>query len=230
MWMLTEATAFAAPPPPSSGDSGRIGPPPSPTRQRQYIDGQNGGPANDPTVGSRNLEEDHTGAWSYSTGDESGGPNYVRPAEEAAAQLKVNPIGYYQGVSLSGGNLPPFEPQEVAGGGAVLTWTGFERGNGVSRVFFQLSSTVTPEPTVEGNVLTYRLPNTSVNVRNNQRELNTSFFRTPVTTVSIRRSGADTIIKIKLRRDTVPQVSVTAGANGYQMFVIEFADLEGGEA
>jgi hypothetical protein len=206
-----------------------MGPPPSPSRQRQYIDGQKGNSAEDPTVGSRSLEEDHTGAWSYSTGDASG-PNYVRPAEEKAAELKVNPIGYYQGVSVSGENLPPFAPQEVAGGGAVLTWTGFERGNGVSRVFFQLSSAVTPEPTVEGNTLTYRLPNTSVNVRNNRRELNTSFFRTPVTTVSLRRSGADTIIKIKLRRDTVPQISLTAAPNGYQMFVIEFADVEGGEA
>lgn len=223
IWMLSEATSFAAPPPPppTSDASRRTGSPP-----RDYIDQ---GGASDPTVGSRNLEEDHTGAWSYSTGGEAE-PNYVRPAAEKAAQLKVNPIGYYQGVSVAGENLPPFAPQEIATGASVLTWTGFERGNGVSRVFFQLSSPVTPEPTVEGNTLTYRLPNTSVNVRNNKRQLNTSFFRTPVTTVSIKRSGADTIIKIQLRRDAVPQTNVSSAPNGYTMFVIEFADLSGGEA
>lgn len=226
--MLSEATAFAAPPRPPSSDastSRRTGPPPA-SKGRGYLEG---GPGGDPTVGARTTEEDHTGAWSYATGSESG-PNYTRPAEEKSAQLKVNPIGYYQGVSVAGENLPPFAPQDIATGAAVLTWTGFERGNGVSRVFFQLSAGVAPEPTIEGNTITYRLPNTSVNVRNNKRRLNTSFFRTPVTSVSIRRSGADTIIKIRLRRDAVPQTSVTLAPNGYTMFVIEFADLSGSEA
>jgi hypothetical protein len=227
IWMLSEATAFAAPPPPPQGGTERKGPPRSPTKQRNYL-GDDGG---DPTVGSRTTEEDHTGAWAYATGSEEEAPNYVRPAEEKAAQLKVNPIGYYQGVSVAGENLPPFAPQEISTGASVLTWTGFERGNGVSRVFFQLSSAVAPEESADGSTLTYRLPNTSVNVRNNKRALDTRFFpRTPVTNVKIQRSGADTIIKINLRRDTVPQTSVVAAPNGYTMFVIEFADLAGGEA
>ena len=97
LWMMSEATAYAAPPPPT-------GQPP-----RSVLQGGGGAGTDDPTVGSRELEEDHTGAWSYSTGKEEG-PNYVRPAEEAAAELKINPIGYYQGVSVAGENLPPFAP------------------------------------------------------------------------------------------------------------------------
>lgn len=204
--MLLANTAWAAPPPPppTNADVGR----------------------EDPTVGARVLDEDVASAWGYSTGKDVE-PNYTRPAEKKAKQLQINPIGYYQGVTVEGGNLPPFAPQELGTGASVLTWTGFESKMTQSRVFFQLSSPVTPEVTDDGLTLTYRLPNTSVNVRNNQRRLDTRYFQTPVTSVNIRRSGADTVITLKLRREVAPSTRVVSAPNGYSMFVIEFIEDTG---
>ncbi len=212
-------SANAAPPPPPRSDNTR--PPTSPTPPNpEYVEGAQGDPA---VEGARTLDEDVAAAWSYSTGGSSE-PAYTRPEAKQAAELKINPIGYYQGVSVAGSNLPPFAPQELGTGAAVLTWSGFETERATSRVFFQLSSPIAPEGTLDGLTLTYRLPNTSVNVRNNQRRLDTRYFRTPVTSVSIRRSGADTLITVKLRREVAPQTRVVPGANGYSMFVIEFFD------
>ena len=217
-------TAIAAPPPPPKTNAARGGPPRSPTPQRQYVEGQQG---QDPTTatGARVLDEDVATAWGYSTGGETA-PAYTRPAQQRAAQLQINPIGYYQGVSVDGGNLPPFAPQTLGTGASVLTWTGFEVKDSQSRVFFQLSTAVAPEVTNDGLTLTYRLPNTSINVRNNQRRLDTQYFKTPVTSVRIKRSGSDTVIVLRLRREVAAATRVVPASNGYSMFVIEFTEQQ----
>lgn len=167
--------------------------------------------------------QDLSTAWSYSTED-APEPLYVKTGTESA--LSVNPIGFYQGVSVGGGNLPPYVAAELGAMPAVMTWTGFERTQASSRVFFQLSSDVPYEVSSQGNLISLRLPNTSPSVRNNIRRLDTRYFRTPVTEVTMRRSGADMVISISLRREAAPEVAMMEGENGYRILIIDFPDTD----
>lgn len=169
-------------------------------------------------------EANLTGNWSFSRGASSG-PNYVRGDEEDPF-FTVNPIGYYQGVSVGGGNIPPYAPKEIGGESSVLTWTGFERGEDSSRVFFQLSSSVEPEISVEGLRVFVKFPRTSVTTRNNQRGLITKFFKTPVTEVKLSRSGKDMLAVLELRWEATPIWRFETGANGYRVLVLEFSDTQ----
>jgi hypothetical protein len=170
-------------------------------------------------------EDDHlTGNWTFSRGASSG-PNYVR-GDDADEFFSVNPIGYYQGVTVGGGNTPPYAPKEIGGESSVLTWTGFERGESSSRVFFQLSSSVEPEISVEGLRVFVKFPRTSVTTRNNQRGLITKFFKTPVTEVKLSRNGKDMLAVLELRWEATPVWRFETGANGYRVLVLEFSDTQ----
>jgi hypothetical protein len=105
-----------------------------------------------------------------------------------------------------------------------MTWTGFEgeKGSTGSHVFLQLSAAVEHHMVQQPEMVTLRLPNTSVNVKNNMRRLDTSYFRTPVTSVDISRDGPDTVVKLGLRRPVNPNVFMREAANGYKILVVEF--------
>jgi hypothetical protein len=223
--LLVVGSAWAGPPPPPPppGDdapsSAPASAPPPPSSA-----GKTEAPPADPLVVDQpatNL----TGNWTFSRGAASG-PNYVRGSEEEDPFFTVNPIGYYQGVSASGGNLPPYAPKEIGGDSSVLTWTGFERGESSSRVFFQLSSSVQPEVSVEGLRVFVKFPRTSVTTRNNQRNLITKFFKTPVNEVKFSRSGKDMLAVLDLRWEATPVWRFETGANGYHVLVLEFSDTQ----
>jgi hypothetical protein len=197
----------APPPPPSAGGKSNATAPKDPL-----------------VIDQRTPETNLTGNWAYSRGATIG-PNYVRGAEDDAV-VAVNPIGYYQGVSVTSGNLPPYAPKEIGGESAVLTWTGFERGENSSRVFFQLSASVEPEISVEGLRVFIKFPRTSVATRNNQRSLITRFFKTPVDQVTLSRSGKDMVAVLDLRWEATPQWKFETGANGYRVLVFEFSDTQ----
>jgi hypothetical protein len=230
--LLVAGSAWAGPPPPpppsdgagasnSAPPSSTNAPPPPPTSAP--AGGKPEAPPADPLVyeqGEANL----SGNWGYSRGASSG-PNYVRGDDDDAFST-VNPIGYYQGVSVGGGNLPPYAPKEIGGESSVLTWTGFERGESSSRVFFQLSSSVEPEISVEGLRVLVKFPRTSVTTRNNQRGLITKFFKTPVTEVKLSRSGKDMLAVLELRWEATPIWRFETGTNGYRVLVLEFSDTQ----
>lgn len=209
--LLLAGTAWAGPPPPppppsSAGDSG-------PSERT---------PADPLVIDQRTPDTDLTGQWSYSRGA-GHNPNYVRSADDDPF-FAVNPIGYYQGVSIGGGNLPPFAPKEIGGESAVLTWTGFERSENGSRVFIQLSAAVEPEIAVEGMRVFVKLPRTSVKIKNNRRSLITKYFKTPVDEVKINRAGKDVLVVLELRFEATPSWRFEVGSNGYQVLVLEFPD------
>jgi hypothetical protein len=214
--LLIAGSAWAGPPPPPPPSEGGDRPAPS---SGGRIDP---GPADPLVVDQRTPDTDLTGVWTYSRGA-SQGPNYVRQADEDPF-FTVNPIGYYQGVSVGGGNTPPFAPKEIGGESAVLTWTGFERGEASSRVFFQLSASVEPEISVEGMRVFIKLPRTSVKIRNNRRKLITKFFKTPIDEIKINRSGKDVLAVLELRWESTPTWRFEGGQNGYQVLVVEFPD------
>lgn len=234
--MLAASTTWAGPPPPppsGGGGGGDVpavsGPNDGPTFRGSAPPAPNefggGGPPADPLViDQRTPDTDLTGVWGYSRGRERT-PNYVRSADEDP-YFVVNPVGYYQGVTVGSGNLPPFAPREVGGSSAVLTWTGFDRAAGRSRVFFQLSAAIEPEVEVDGLTVRVKLPQTAIKVRNNRRKLITKYFKTPVTEVRIRRKGRDVFAEVALRWEAEPSWRVEPGNNGYQMLVLEFADHE----
>jgi hypothetical protein len=220
------AWAGPPPPPPPPNQAGTAAPPPP---GGVVVDDGGGSriepPPSDPLViDQRTPDTDMTGAWKYNRSSGSNEPNYVRQAEEDPF-FTVNPIGYYQGVSLGSGNLPPYAPREVGGQSAVLTWTGFERGESSSRVFFQLSAGVEPKVTVEADKVIVELPRTSVQVRNNRRKLITRYFETPVTEVEIVRKGKNLHAIIELRWPSEPTWSIEPGTNGYQLLMFEFPDV-----
>jgi hypothetical protein len=148
-------------------------------------------------------------------------PRYVRSGE--TVEIAPNPEGYYSGVSIEGNHVPPFPARSLGGKPALLTWTGFERSGGGSRVFFELSAEVTAKLDIRGATITLRLPNTKVNVRNNLRYLDLRWFRTPVRSVKVSRRGRDTVATIVLKREATPSLVVLEGKAGYRLLVIEFA-------
>mgnify|MGYP001294319131 CR=1 FL=1 len=86
-----------------------------------------------PTVDA--PSQDLSSSWSYSS-EEAPEPAFVKSARDA--ELTINPIGFYQGVSVTGENLPPHVANEMGVMPAVLTWSGFERTDASSRGVFQL--------------------------------------------------------------------------------------------
>lgn len=226
--MLAAPLAWAGPPPPPNAEQpsrpGSSAPPPP--GGVVFDEGGSGGsriePPSDPLViDQRTPDTDMTGAWKFSRGSSGKQPNYVRQAEEDPF-FTVNPIGYYQGVTLGGGNLPPYAPREVGGQSAVLTWTGFEQTESGSRVFFQLSAAVEPEVVIESDKVIVELPRTAVQVRNNRRKLITRYFDTPVTEVEVRRKGKSLHAIIELRWPSEPTWTIQPGTNGYQLLTFEF--------
>jgi hypothetical protein len=234
--LLVAGSAWAGPPPPppSSGADATDrapssdAPPPPPTNTPPPPPSAGGGKAEAPKTADPLVyeqgEDNLTGNWTFSRGASSG-PNYVR-GDQDDPFFTVNPIGYYQGVSVGGGNTPPYAPKEIGGESSVLTWTGFERGESSSRVFFQLSSSVEPEISVEGLRVFVKFPRTSVTTRNNQRGLITKFFKTPVTEVKLSRSGKDMLAVLELRWEATPVWRFETGANGYRVLVLEFSDTQ----
>lgn len=195
-------------------------PPRPPPRQPNA---RSSAPAPAPEPVETGPARDLSKAWSYSTED-APEPAFVKTERET--ELTVNPIGFYQGVSVTGDNLPPHVAKELGVMPAVLTWSGFERTANSSRVFFQLSAAVAYELTAQGMLVSITLPNTSSSVRNNIRRLDTRYFRTPVTTVTMKRRGADMVVSLMLRREAAPEVTMVDGEHGYKVLILEFPDTD----
>jgi hypothetical protein len=187
------------PPPPETVAPGQLADPPEPERPRM----------------------DLSRSWSRSKGTR-GSPRFVRAAEERVET--PNPEGYYSGVSVEGNHVPPFPATKMGAKPALLTWTGFERTSGGSRVFFEVSAAVATKLTVKGSTLTLRIANTKVNVKNNTRDLDLRYFKTPVRSVKVKRQGKDAVATIVLKRGAAPEVALVDGKAGYKLVVLEFAD------
>jgi hypothetical protein len=226
----------APPPPPSTLPSGDA----PPTARGGDAGGSEG--VSDPVIDQRTPTSDLTRTWGYSSRD-APPPNYSRSERESV--FSVNPIGAYQGVSTFTDNIAPLAPppegsSAEAGGtptlrstgsstgkathGHVLTWTGFERGPGVARVFFQLTGVADYTVEQEGGRVVVRIPRTSVTIKNNGRRLDTQYFKGAVLEVTVKRDKADAVATILLRREAQAAVNMVDGRNGYKLLVLEFAD------
>lgn len=83
----------------------------------------------------------------------------------------------------------------------VLTYIGFQHLGGTSRVFMRLDGKPAFRVVKKnsGKVVLVQLSNCSINVENNTRPLDTSFFPGPVTYVRARELKGNVIVEVKLR-------------------------------
>lgn len=169
---------------------------------------------------------DLANTWGYSK-TRTPRPRYVRNTQDPIIYAP-NPVGFYSGVSVQGNQTPPHPAKAVGSGAATLTWAGFERTSTGSRVFFQLSNEAEYTLKQKGGVITIRMRRTRVNVRNNLRRLDLSYFKTPVKTVKVRRKGRDAVATVALKSDSKPDVSyVDSGGSGYKLLVLTFTHASG---
>ena len=96
------------------------------------------------------------------------------------------------------------------------------RPDGSSRVFIQ--STAALEPTVVnggGAKFELQLPRARVAAKTNRLPLDTRFFNTPVTKISVSVASGGAVVQLELRADVKPTVSNEVGPAGYFFTYIE---------
>jgi hypothetical protein len=223
--------ALAGPPPgPPPGETAKpSGPPPSPPPAGTTTPRPSTPPPPPTTTAPATPTEpvveqrdpvDLSGTWTYNRGGTLA-PRVVRVEDDV--DVAPNPDGYYSGVSIEGNHVPPFPAPRMGTKPASLTWTGFERVGDSSRVFIEVSADVATKLDIKGAVVTVRLTNTKINVRNNARSLDLRYFRTPVRSVKVSKKGKDAVATIVMRRAVTPTLSWIAGKSGYRLLVIDFA-------
>ena len=129
--------------------------------------------------------------------------------------------GTYMGV-VPGAATPPPAAVRVGKGSATITWPGFQmRADGSSRVFVQSSAQLEPElKSSEGKILVH-LPGARVAAETNRLPLETRFFNTPVTKVSLSLDRSGATLVLDMRAAVTPQISSERGSTGYYFTFID---------
>jgi hypothetical protein len=145
-------------------------------------------------------------------------------AETQAAGAPGRASGSYAGVVPGAANkAPPAAKAARATNGPTITWPGFQmRPDGSSRVFIQ--STAPLEPKVlssAGTKFELQLPRARVAAKTNRLPLDTRFFNTPVTKVSVSSASGGAVVQIELRATVTPAVTSETGPTGYFFTYIE---------
>jgi hypothetical protein len=96
------------------------------------------------------------------------------------------------------------------------------RPDGSSRVFIQ--STAALEPRVlasAGGKFELELPRARIAAKTNRLPLDTRFFNTPVTKISVSSASGGAVVQLELRAAITPTVSSETGPTGYFFTYIE---------
>lgn len=118
---------------------------------------------------------------------------------------------------------PPAAKAAKASNGPTITWPGFQmRPDGSSRVFIQSTAPLEPNVlTTAGDKFELQLPRARVAAKTNRLPLDTRFFNTPVTKVSVSPASGGAVVQIELRAAVTPTVSSEPGPTGYFFTYIE---------
>ncbi|MBZ4415578.1 AMIN domain-containing protein [Myxococcus sp. RHSTA-1-4] len=100
-------------------------------------------------------------------------------------------------LEVSGGSSGPVE---VSSRRKTMTLVGFQQQSGASRVFVRTNEPVRYTVSEEGGAVVLELENTRIDLSNNTRPLDTSFFNSPVTRVDADASGRAVRVTIQLRQ------------------------------
>ncbi len=126
----------------------------------------------------------------------------------------------YIGVAPGSGNKNPLPKPES--GPPKLVWTGFQPSEAGGRVFLQTTQAVTYDTKAGGKRLFVTLRNCRIHLKNNERHLNTSFFDTPVASVSVRQRRQDIEVTIGLKSQVATSPRVQDGPDGTKFVVLDF--------
>lgn len=126
----------------------------------------------------------------------------------------------YIGVAPGSGNKNPLpKPQSDP---PKLVWTGFQPSEAGGRVFLQTTQAVTYDTKPGGKSLSVTLRNCRIHLKNNERDLNTSFFDTPVAGVKVRQRRLDIEVTIALKSEVAASPRVEDGPDGTKFVVLDF--------
>ncbi len=129
--------------------------------------------------------------------------------------------GTYAGV-VPGGAQPASITVPAGQTPAQITWPGFQmRPDGTSRVFFQSTVPVPVQTSLTAAKFVMKLPGTQIAGNNNRLPLETRFFNTPVTRVTITHARDGVTVTLDLRAPVTPAVSGERGASGYAFTYID---------
>jgi hypothetical protein len=108
-------------------------------------------------------------------------------------------------------------------GAAVATFPGFRLlPDGRSRIYVELSKTVTVEERRTDQALTFTLHDAQVLVRNNRNALITTHFATPVSRARLMPAGNDINLVLDLRKAINATFQVVPGDNGSARLEVDF--------
>jgi hypothetical protein len=131
--------------------------------------------------------------------------------------------GTYTGVVP--GSATPSRAAQALGkgkGAAVITWPGFQmRPDGSSRVFIQSTTQLDPQPMASPGRYQLHLPGARIGDKTNRLPLDTRYFNTPVTKVSLSPGRSGATVSLELRADVTPQISTERGTGGEYFVYIE---------
>jgi hypothetical protein len=153
-------------------------------------------------------------------------PEGTAPLDKALDAPAAKPGGEkYVGVVPGASTHNPLPPAKKSP--PHLIWSGFKTGEGGgSQVFFQTNQPVTfevvPDKGGGGKELSVFLRNCRIHMRNNQRNLDTRFFATPVQGVTARQRRKDVELRIALKEPSTPTPRTEPGPDGSQFLVLDF--------
>jgi hypothetical protein len=104
-----------------------------------------------------------------------------------------------------------------------LVWTGFQVTASGSRVFVQLTHDVDLDVQPIKGGLAVTLHRCRIHMRNNSRTLDTRFFASPVTTVSVHQRKGGVELDIALKEPSAATPRKESGPGGSQFWVLDFA-------
>lgn len=144
------------------------------------------------------------------------------PREAEGATTSRHSGGAYGGV-VPGAPNKLRKPAPAAKGPPTITWPGFQmRPDGSSRVFIQSTKAIEPKVLPAGaGKFELQLPGARIAEKTNRLPLDTRFFNTPVTKVSVTAARSGAVVLLEMRSPITPQVNSEQGPSGYYFTYIE---------
>lgn len=157
----------------------------------------------------------------------------ARPDDGVASQQPMGSVeghghasGSYAGVvpqTASSAPSPDAPPQKARKGPPKITWPGFQMlPDGSSRVFIQSTAPIDAKvlPAADGK-FELALPGARVTEQTNRLPLDTRYFNTPVTRVSLSVARSGATLELDLRASVTPHVASRRSSSGYYFTFIE---------
>ena len=126
----------------------------------------------------------------------------------------------YIGVAPGSANKNPLPRPDTAA--PKLVWTGFQPSAEGGRVFLQTTLEVAFDFQPRGKQLSLTLRNCRIHLKNNERDLDTSFFETPVAGVKARQRRKDVEVQIALKQPAETAPRLEDGPDGTKFLVLDF--------